>query len=236
MGCTSSKTRVVVTNITTTEGKPSTLDGNRKDVNNNDASASLAERTGDENRASTATEKHIETNVHVIEQSQKQEVHYHRKNRVNESNDKVSIPGSERGNEEKSNNTDLAQGPNDIEPELEAEQFGRKPVNGHKVPTIVAENEEEVGLRLSSRRSLHSDSIEDSKIVQTVEASVSKKGKYQLFSSVDDFKDVDFHALHVCFLLHLESTLKLTLPPYDLTGCHYQMFNKLNCDFDFIPI
>ena len=144
MGCTSSKSQVIVTNVSRIEERPSALHGKETDINNNDEKASISMKTHDESQ--------VQNDIELSQTKDDQ------------------LEGDSRENQD---------------------------------PTfVVAEKEDDIGLNLSSQPSPHHNSKDGSQPLQKTKNQIEKTGKYRLYSSVDEFRDVDQHALQVGFLYY----------------------------------
>ena len=186
MGCTSSKSTVVATNVRRNSEKPSTLAGKTRDANNNEADphprafdeVSDSQKNEDNevprNKGRRASES---KRIEVSDSQRKKEYESLEKQEYDDIEDKRQRHSKDAINDQSKDN----------QIETDCGKDGSSLL-------IVAENEENAGLRLSS--SSH-DNNDKTKILRGEEKSVKKIGKFQLFSSVQEFKDVDLHALQV---------------------------------------
>ena len=184
MGCTSSKSTVVATNIRRNSEKPSTLAGKTKDANNNDAGPDPRAVDEISNSQKNLGNEVLRNKDSIVSESKRIEVSESQRRSEDEGLEKHEDDGVE----------DIRHSKDDTKDQSKNNQLQTDTGKNGSSLLIVAENEKNAGLSLSS--SSH-DSNEKSKIVHGEEKLVKKIGKFQLFSSVDEFKDVDLHALQV---------------------------------------
>ena len=116
---------------------------------------------------------------------------------VNNNDGNANIPVKTDNESQTQNDNELSQS-KDVQ--LEGKIDGSDSREDQDPNIVVAKKEDNVGL--SSQPSPHHSSEDESQLTKKTEKLIEKTGKYQLFSSVDEFRDVDQHALQVDFLYY----------------------------------
>ena len=181
MGCTSSKSQVVVANIQKNEGQSSHANKIERDANNN-----AGDNDGGRNIGEGDTNDGLENDDKLKETHERE---YKVDNKI--------LNNAEKETREDDKEEDDAKEKVQTSDETDKSRINKEEEVERRSPLIVAETEASLGLETSSRPSTYNERNEDSKPLQDSVSPVEKTGKYKLFSSIDDFKDVDLHALQV---------------------------------------